>query len=80
MNADRGPKAVLTSSAWQTYKRLLSYVKPHRAMFLLGVLGAVLFATSMNADTVAKFTPLVSNYLGKLGGPSVQTMLAGALK
>jgi len=47
MQADRGPKAVLTSSAWQTYKRLLSYVKPHRAMFLLGVLGAVLFATSM---------------------------------
>jgi subfamily B ATP-binding cassette protein MsbA len=47
MNADRGPKAVLTSSAWQTYKRLLSYVSPHRSMFLLGVLGAVLFAASM---------------------------------
>jgi ATP-binding cassette, subfamily B, bacterial MsbA len=47
MHADRGPKAVLTSSAWQTYKRLLSYVRPHRSMFLLGVLGAVLFAASM---------------------------------
>jgi ATP-binding cassette, subfamily B, bacterial MsbA len=47
MHADRGPKAVLTSSAWQTYKRLLSYVRPHRAMFLLGVLGAGLFAASM---------------------------------
>jgi subfamily B ATP-binding cassette protein MsbA len=47
MHADRGPKAVLTSSAWQTYKRLLSYVRPHRGMFLLGVLGAVLFAASM---------------------------------
>jgi subfamily B ATP-binding cassette protein MsbA len=47
MHADRGPKAVLTSSAWQTYKRLLSYVRPHRSMFLLGVLGAMLFAASM---------------------------------
>jgi len=43
---------------------------------LNGALGKL----GMNADTVAKFTPLVSNYLGKLGGPSVQTMLAGALK
>ena len=47
MHADRGPKAVLTGSAWQTYKRLLSYVRPHRPMFLLGVLGATLFAASM---------------------------------
>jgi ATP-binding cassette, subfamily B, bacterial MsbA len=47
MHADRSPKAVLTASAWQTYKRLLSYVRPHRAMFLLGLLGAMLFAASM---------------------------------
>jgi ATP-binding cassette, subfamily B, bacterial MsbA len=47
MQADRGSKAVLTASAWQTYKRLLSYVRPHRAMFLLGVFGAMLFAASM---------------------------------
>ncbi len=43
---------------------------------LNGALGKL----GMNADTVAKFTPLVTNYLGKLGGPTVQTMLAGALK
>jgi len=40
---------VLTSSAWQTYRRLLGYVRPHREMFLLGVLGATLFAASMVA-------------------------------
>jgi subfamily B ATP-binding cassette protein MsbA len=44
---DRGPKAVLTPGAWQTYRRLLGYVFPHRRMFLLGVLGAMLFAASM---------------------------------
>jgi hypothetical protein len=31
-------------------------------------------------ETIAKFTPLVTNYLGKLGGPTVQSLLAGALK
>jgi subfamily B ATP-binding cassette protein MsbA len=44
---DRGPKSVLTASAWHTYRRLLGYVRPHREMFLLGVLGAILFAASM---------------------------------
>jgi hypothetical protein len=43
---------------------------------LNGALGKL----GMNADTVAKFTPLVSNYLGKAGGPTVQQMLAGALQ
>ena len=43
---------------------------------LNGALGKL----GMNADTVAKFTPLVTNYLGKLGGPTVQKLLAGALK
>ena len=43
---------------------------------LNGALGKL----GMNAQTVAKFTPLVTNYLGKLGGPTVQTLLAGALK
>jgi hypothetical protein len=43
---------------------------------LNGALGKL----GMNADTVAKFTPLVTNYLGKLGGPTVQKMLAGALQ
>jgi subfamily B ATP-binding cassette protein MsbA len=44
---DRGPKTVLTPGAWRTYRRLLGYVRPHRGMFLLGVLGAALFAASM---------------------------------
>ena len=43
---------------------------------LNGALGKL----GMNADTVAKFTPLVTDYLGKLGGPTVQGLLAGALK
>jgi hypothetical protein len=43
---------------------------------LNGALGKL----GMNAETVAKFTPLVTNYLGKLGGPTVATMLTGALK
>ena len=43
---------------------------------LNGALGTL----GMNAETVAKFTPLVTNYLGKLGGPTVQSMHAGALK
>jgi hypothetical protein len=43
---------------------------------LNGALGKL----GMNAETVGKFTPLVTNYLGKLGGPTVQTLLAGALK
>jgi hypothetical protein len=42
---------------------------------LNGALGKL----GMNADTVAKFTPTVTQYLGKLGGPTVQKMLAGAL-
>ena len=43
---------------------------------LNGALGKL----GMNADTVSKFTPLVTDYLGKLGGPTVQNLLAGALK
>jgi len=43
---------------------------------LNGALGKL----GMNAETVAQFTPLVTNYLGKAGGPTVQNMLAGALK
>ena len=45
--SDRGQKPVLPSGAWHTYRRLLGYVRPHREMFLLGVLGAALFASSM---------------------------------
>jgi subfamily B ATP-binding cassette protein MsbA len=64
--SDRGPKSVLAPGAWQTYRRLLSYVRPHREMFLFGVLGAVLFSASMASfalfakefgDIVAKRDP-----------------------
>lgn len=42
--------------AWQTYRRLLTYLRPLRGAFLLGVLGAVLFSASMVGFTVfAKF-------------------------
>ena len=50
MNApDRPTKSVLAPGAWQTYRRLLSYVRPHQGMFVLGLLGAALFAASMAA-------------------------------
>jgi subfamily B ATP-binding cassette protein MsbA len=45
--SERGQQPVLPSGAWHTYRRLLGYVRPHRQMFLLGVLGAALFAASM---------------------------------
>ena len=46
----------------------------------LSGLNGALGKLGMNAETVAKFTPLVTNYLGKLGGPTVQNLLAGAVK
>jgi subfamily B ATP-binding cassette protein MsbA len=50
MNApDRPTKSVLAPGAWQTYRRLLSYVRPHQGMFVLGLFGAALFAASMAA-------------------------------
>jgi subfamily B ATP-binding cassette protein MsbA len=38
------PLPPLTASGLKTYLRLLAYARPHWAMFLLGVLGMVLFA------------------------------------
>jgi ATP-binding cassette, subfamily B, bacterial MsbA len=43
---ERGSKLV-SPKAWTTYRRLLSYLRPHRGMFALGILGAMLFSTSM---------------------------------
>src|SRR5690606_21035006 len=41
---------------WETYRRLLAFVRPHRLVFALGVLGAMLFSASMVSFTVfAKF-------------------------
>jgi len=37
----------MVNDGWQTYRRLLRYLRPHRGMFVLGMLGAVLFSASM---------------------------------
>ena len=34
----------------------------------------------MSPDMVNKFKPIVSNYVGELGGPQVKSLLEGALK
>lgn len=49
--SDRGSKAPIPAEAWQTYRRLIGYVRPHRGMFLLGMLGAVVFSISMVSFT-----------------------------
>ncbi|HEX7114989.1 MAG TPA: lipid A export permease/ATP-binding protein MsbA [Steroidobacter sp.] len=42
--------------AWPTYRRLIGYLRPHRGMFALGILGAIVFSVSMVSFTVfAKF-------------------------
>ena len=38
--------AKTASDSWSIYRRLLKYAKPYLGMFLIGVLGAILFATS----------------------------------
>ncbi|HEX2492583.1 MAG TPA: ABC transporter transmembrane domain-containing protein, partial [Steroidobacter sp.] len=45
--SDRGPRQPLPPDAWRTYRRLLSYLRPHRAVFGLGMLGAIVFSASM---------------------------------
>ena len=37
--------------AWQTYRRLIGYLRPHRGVFALGLFGAVLFSASMVSFT-----------------------------
>ncbi len=37
--------------AWQTYLRLIRYLRPHRGVFALGLLGATVFAASMVSFT-----------------------------
>jgi subfamily B ATP-binding cassette protein MsbA len=39
------------ADGWSIYRRLLKYAKPHTGVFLIGLLGAILFATS-NATLV----------------------------
>jgi len=46
----------LPQDGWQTYRRLLGYLRPHRGMFMLGLLGAMIFSASMVSFAVfAKF-------------------------
>src|SRR5262245_36799277 len=47
MKEAAGSKAPLPTDAWQTYRRLISYLRPHRGMFALGMLGAGVFTVSM---------------------------------
>ena len=47
MTAPERAKLKMSPNAWATYRRLLSYLRPHRGMFALGIVGAMLFSTSM---------------------------------
>jgi len=48
MDPPRGNEAarLAPTGAWPTYRRLLGYLRPHRAMFLFGVLGMIMFAAT----------------------------------
>ncbi|HKU15838.1 MAG TPA: lipid A export permease/ATP-binding protein MsbA [Steroidobacteraceae bacterium] len=43
--------ARMQPGAWQTYRRLIGYLRPHRGVFALGLFGAVLFSASMVSFT-----------------------------
>ena len=46
------PVPPLTSpDGWRTYRRLLGYLRPHRGMFILGLVGAMVFSISMVSFT-----------------------------
>jgi len=45
--ADRVTKSTFPPDGWQTYRRLLTYLRPHLGMFCLGLLGAALFSATM---------------------------------
>jgi len=49
--SDPGSRTALPHDAWRTYRRLIGYLRPHRGMFLLGLLGAMLFSASMVSFT-----------------------------
>lgn len=50
--AERGSKLPVPAGPWQTYRRLLAYLQPHRGMFLLGIFGAMLYSASMVSFTL----------------------------
>jgi subfamily B ATP-binding cassette protein MsbA len=47
--AERLAKLNLPPGAWQTYRRLIGYLRPHRGMFLLGLAGGLLFSMTQAA-------------------------------
>src|SRR5262245_23802590 len=47
--SERTSKAPLPPDAWQTYRRLLGYLRPHLHVFAFGILGAMVFSASMVA-------------------------------
>ena len=51
MNPAAGAGLKPAGDSWLIYRRLLKYAKPHLGVFLIGVLGAVLFAAS-NASVI----------------------------
>ena len=46
MNDAPAVSAGTQADSWAIYRRLLKYAKPHTGVFLIGVLGAILFAAS----------------------------------
>lgn len=44
--ADKRVDLKMPPGAWQTYKRLLGYLRPHKAMFGVGVVGMTIFAAT----------------------------------
>jgi ATP-binding cassette, subfamily B, bacterial MsbA len=46
MLAPRGSPAPSSNSSWSIYRRLLRYAKPYSGVFLIGVLGMILFAAT----------------------------------
>jgi ATP-binding cassette, subfamily B, bacterial MsbA len=50
-SSDRGSKLALPPDAWHTYRRLLGYLRPHRGVFSLGLVGALVFSASMVSFT-----------------------------
>jgi subfamily B ATP-binding cassette protein MsbA len=50
--AARGTPPVLSGSVWAAYRRLLGYVRPHRGHFIVGMLGAILYAATQTSFAV----------------------------
>ena len=44
--ADKRVDVKMPPGAWQTYKRLLRYLRPHKGMFAVGVMGMTIFAAT----------------------------------